>query len=61
MYEKKAKNSVRDPYNINNRIVKFVFFIKNNNYNKHISISSHRGLIITYPNILTKYNTSISL
>ena len=52
MYKKKVKGNIQDPYNLNNRIAKFVSFVKNNNYNKYISVPSYRGLTISYLNIL---------
>ena len=43
-----------DPYNFSNRITKFGFFARNNNYNKYVSVPFYRGFIISCLNVLTR-------
>ena len=54
MYKGKVKGSIRDFYNFSNRIIKFVFFAGNNDFNKCVSVLFHKGLIIFYLDIFAR-------
>ena len=61
VYKRRVKGSVRDFYNFNNRIAKFVFFVGDNNYNKCVSVPFYKGLVVFYLNVLARYGVFVPL